>query len=187
MTYVTAALFPPELVATGDVRGILHPIQRPDKRPQEAAAPATTTQRVPLFLATTSAPRDLGGLALRVGFCVFLIFAVWLVVRPIVYRLFPSLAFAMHGPNGFPITAYVLPDAIAFSNGSSSAWHCDADLWYGGPTASFDLDALGSRTLSYTTFGYRNGDPFEWQSPLTTSMQMKCTEPSGAVHEGFVQ
>jgi hypothetical protein len=184
MGRITAALVSVELTATGNFRGILHPVEQ--RIAVENETPGAE-EPAPPILTTIDPPRTLEGLALRAGFSALVLFALWLAVRPIVYRIYPELTVAMHGPQGFPITAHVLPGAIQFSNGSDAPWHCDTELWHGGPVASFDLDARGTRRLTLDEFSSPDGSTIYWpEEPVTTSMQMTCAEPSGLVHSGTV-
>jgi hypothetical protein len=184
MTRITAALFPVELVATGDVRGILHPLD-PSRHDTVQAEPLNP-QETSRFLTVLNPPQGLEGWTIRVAFFGLLLFGAWQAVSPIVYDTFPSLTPTLHGPAGFPISAHVLGNAISFTNDSWVDWNCTARLWFNGPTATFPIAANTSATISLSTF--RDPDPSrpdDWPGAIT-SINMQCLEPSGTMHDGVV-
>jgi hypothetical protein len=189
MALVTARLFPPELESTGDVRGILHPVEPVRKRPvpiDTAASGSQESAYAPFKL--VDPPGSLEGWGLRVGLILFLASIGWFALGPLVYRAQPTLAFTMHGPQGFPITANVLSGAIVFTNGSGAAWTCDATLWFDGPRAQFDIGAGSTRNLAFGRFRNPDGTEVDVKGgPVTTRIRMTCREPSGLIHEGDVQ
>jgi len=189
MSVITVRLFPPELEATGDVRGILHPVEpaRQDVETIDTSASWSDESSYAPFK-VIDPPRSLEGWALRVGVTLFLVSLGWYAIRPLVYQAQPTLAFTMHGPPGFPITANVLSDVITFTNGSGMPWTCDAALWYDGPRAQFDIGAGSMRSLEFGQFRNPDGTALEVEGgPVTTRIRMTCREPSGLIHEGDVQ
>jgi hypothetical protein len=91
MAMITVRLFPPELEATGDYRGILHPVEDvPQSEEPDAVEAHEATPDEGLFH-VLDVPRTLEGLALRVGFGVLFIWMIWMALEPLVYRVFPSL------------------------------------------------------------------------------------------------
>ena len=200
MALITARLFPPELETTADVRGILHPVE-----PVRRAVEPTGGRRVAVGRAIDTAvsssqesayapfkvidpPQSLEGWGLRVGGILFLAAIGWFAIEPLVYTPQPTPDFTMHGPRGFPITANVLPGAIAFTNGSGAPLTCDATLWVDGPHAQFDIPAGSSRYLAFVRFLNPDGTELDVKGGhATTRIRMTCREPSGLIHEGDVQ
>jgi hypothetical protein len=194
---VNVRLFPPDVEATGDVRGILYPVN-PDDVPA-VSEPPVGAEEDPSSQAPARPGRDgmfasrvehktLEGLALRGGAIVLGLWAVWTAGRPLVHHVFPEFGATMAGPQGFPVTLHVGEDNIAFTNGATEAWTCQAALGISSTySATFSLEPKQTRALSYRGFRGTDDrlDPAVVRRAARKRVTVACRESSGRAH--FVQ
>lgn len=90
-----------------------------------------------------------------------------------------------NGPSTFPIKVHVGEDVISFTNASTEAWRCTAELGFSqGYTSTFSVEPRQTRELSYLNF--RGSDHHIAADVLRDAargkISIECAEPSGRSH-----
>ena len=129
--------------------------------------------------------RTLEGVVLRGAVIILGLSMVWMAARPLIYRIAPELGATKNGPPAFPVKVHIGKDTIAFTNGSTEAWSCKAELGFGEEyTSAFSIDPQQTRELSYLDF--RGSDTrlevAELRSAARGKITIDCAEPSGTTH-----
>lgn len=194
LVFITMRLFPPDVECTGDFRGILYgvipeddAVTRPVPAPDGSGSPnqlAAASQNGSMF-SHGKEPRTLEGVVLRGAAIILVLSCAWMAVRPLIYRIAPELGATKSGPPGFPVTVHIGADSISFTNGSTAAWSCEAELGVGDEHSSaFPVDPQETRALSYVDF--RGADSQVDAATLRDAARRKitigCVEPSGTSH-----
>jgi hypothetical protein len=197
LVFITMRLFPPDVESTGDFRGILYGSIAPEDTstgpefpisPTPMSQPSTQVgdgldQRGMFRLGKED--RTLEGVVLRGAAIILGLSMVWMAARPLIRRLAPELEATKHGPPAFPVRVHLGDDTIGFTNGSTVAWSCKAELGFGDEYASvFSIDPQQTREMSYLDF--RGSDNQVQVAALRDAARGKitidCTEPSGRTH-----
>ena len=191
LVFVTVRLFPPDVEATGDVRGILYPVNPDDAHlaseppvvaEGEASSQAPSSLGPGRMFTSRVEHRTLEGLVLRGGAIVLGLRAVWTAGKPLVHRVFPELGATMAGPRGFPVTLHISEDSLDFTNGAAEPWTCQVALGVRSASIStFSLEPKQTRALSYR--GFRGTgtqvDMAVVRRAARDRIMIDCREPSG--------
>ncbi len=197
LVFITMRLFPPDVESTGDFRGILYGSTGPENASTASESPdsADGVSEPSTRVAESSSQhgmfklgkehRTLEGVVLRGAVIVLGLSIVWMAARPLIHRLAPELGATKNGPPTFPVRVQLGDETIAFTNGSTEAWRCKAELGFGEEYASaFSIDPQQTRELSYLDF--RGPDSHVQVAALRDAARGKitidCTEPSGRTH-----
>jgi predicted RNA-binding Zn-ribbon protein involved in translation (DUF1610 family) len=196
LVFITMRLFPPDVESTGDYRGILYGAVRGDdvqaapesprnSRGQKGNLSASATgsePHAPLFEADPE-HWTLEGLVLRGAAVALVLFAVWMVARPLIYRVLPEFGATQGGPAAFPVTVHIGRDTIGFANGSTEHWSCKvgvgvAQLY----TFTFVVEAQETREMPYGSFQPAGSEWDELRRLAREKVVIECAEPSGRTH-----
>lgn len=196
LVFITTRLFPPDVESTGDFRGILYGSIAPEDASTAPEFPIRTTAIQPSTKAADGSDkrgmfrlgkehRTLEGVVLRGTAIILGLSMVWMAARPLIRRLAPELGATMNGPPAFPVRVHLGDDTIAFTNGSTEAWSCKAELGFGEEyTFAFSVDPQQTRELLYLDF--RGSDSHVQVAALREAARGKitidCAEPSGRTH-----
>ena len=197
LVFITMRLFPPDVESTGDFRGILYGSIAPENvsTPSEFSTSPTAVSEASTQAADGSdrrgmfslgqEHRTLEGIVLRSGAVVLGVSMVWMGAEPGIHRLAPELGATKNGPSAFPVRVHLGDDTIAFTNGSTEAWTCKAELGFGDEyTSAFSIDPQQTRELSYLDF--RGSNSHVQMAALRDAAReiitVDCTEPSGRTH-----
>src|SRR5262249_20449745 len=97
--------------------------------------------------------RTLEGLVLRGAAIVLALSMAWMAARPLISRIAPELGATKNGPAAFPVKVHIGDEEVAFTNGSTEAWSCKAELGFGEAHASsFAIGAQQTHLVSYLEF-----------------------------------
>lgn len=135
---VTARVFPPDVEASGDFRGILHPPEPQDpslppdpiiwgasgadrKKTPEHDNDGVSVFRLPEQRSLEGAVMTLAALAALVG-------TLYIVAEPVIQKIAPDYRSTREGPKGFPVLIYIGPDALRVSNRSDVPWNCSVTM-----------------------------------------------------------
>jgi predicted RNA-binding Zn-ribbon protein involved in translation (DUF1610 family) len=196
LVFITIRLFPPDVESTGDFRGILYGSITPEDASTAPEFPIRTTAIQPSTEAADGSDkrgmfrlgkehRTLEGVVLRGAAIILGLSMVWMAAKPLIHRLAPELGATMNGPPAFPVRVHLGDDTIAFTNGSTEAWSCKAELGFGEEyTSAFSVDPQQTRELLYLDF--RGSDTHVQVAALREAARGKitigCAEPSGRTH-----
>jgi hypothetical protein len=197
LVFITMRLFPPDVESTGDFRGILYgSVVAEDASPSvglPVSADAMSEQSTlvaggsdqPRVFTVGKEHRTLEGVALRGAAIVLALSMVWMAARPLIYRIAPELGATKNGPAAFPVKVHIGDDEVAFTNGSTEAWSCKAELGFGEEHASiFSIGPQQTRELSYLEF--RGSDTHvslvELRDAAREKITIDCAESSGRTH-----
>jgi hypothetical protein len=92
--------------------------------------------------------RTLEGVVLRGAAIILGLSMVWMAARPLIRRLAPELGATKHGPPAFPVRVHLGDDTIRFTNGSTVAWSCKAELGFGDEYTSVFSTAINGLPVS---------------------------------------
>jgi hypothetical protein len=197
LVFITMRLFPPDVESTGDFRGILYgsvvaeDVSPPVRLP---AVPDAASEQSTLIAGSSEQPgiftvgkedRTLEGVVLRGAAIVLALSMVWMAARPLIYRIAPELGATKNGPAAFPIKVHIGDDEVTFTNGSTEAWSCKAELGFSEEHASsFSIRPKQARGVSYPEF--RGSDAHvsmvELREAARQKITIECAEPSGRTH-----
>lgn len=197
LVFITMRLFPPDVESTGDFRGILYGSIAPEDTstaPEFPISPTPMSQPTPQvgdgldqrgIFRLGKEHRTLEGVVLRGAAIILGLSMVWMAARPLIRRFAPELGATKTGPPAFPVRVYLGDDTISFTNGSTEAWSCIADLGFGEEYSSaFSIDPQQTRELLYLDF--RGSDTHVLVAALRDAARdtitIDCTEPSGRTH-----
>ncbi len=198
VVFVTMRLFPPDVEATGDYRGILYgahpgtdgqPIPEPPGSNEiENETPTSSPADLKLHGATFKEVPDhwtFEGVVLRIATILLVVFAAWMAVRPLIYRILPEFGATKSGPTGFPMTVHIGQDALRFANGSTEPWTCRAHLGFRQKdTITFAVEPQKTHDVSYVELQALADDvdvPF-LRSAAREKIAIECAELSGVTH-----
>jgi hypothetical protein len=185
-------LFPPDVESTGDFRGVLYgTVVAEDASPSvrlpvggdPASEQSTLTEggsdRSGMFTVGRE-DRTLEGVVLRGAAIVLALSMVWMAARPLISRIAPELGATKNGPAAFPVKVHIGDDEVAFTNGSTEAWSCKAELGFSEEHASsFSVGAQQTRGVSYLEF--RGSDTqvsmVELREAAREKITIECAEP----------
>jgi hypothetical protein len=180
--FVTVRLFPVELEATGDFRGVLYE----DREAVIARAPDAPGPSPDIQFAASRKPWTFADLAIGLFLAAIMLGVGYWSVSPLIAMVFPQYGAIRRGPNGFPVTIHIGHRLIAFTNGSAVSWTCNATLGsVGRPAAAavFPVEAGRTHGVFYSDFveahGSSDGD---LEEAARDSVALLCREPSGRRH-----
>jgi hypothetical protein len=106
------------------------------------------------------------------------------IVRPFVHYVAPEWGATKQGPPAFPVKVHIGGETIAFTNGSTVAWSCEASLGLSKQRFSFSIDPYGTRELSYV---HLRGSGSQTEVGVLRDaarglIDITCAEPSGRTH-----
>ena len=85
--------------------------------------------------------RSFEGVVLRGAFILLTLTMAWVAGKPLIHRLIPELGATKKGPAAFPMKIHIGKQAIGFTNESTEAWSCEAELGFSRTHAfAFTLD-----------------------------------------------
>jgi predicted RNA-binding Zn-ribbon protein involved in translation (DUF1610 family) len=184
LAFVTLRLFPPDVEATGEFRGILYDSVA-DVTPTPAAAESESSGNAPAIFHARRERRSLEGAAIFMFFGVIALAMGWSVIEPAVHRTWPEWRSARQGPSGFPVAVKIKPDRLSLTNPSTDRWTCRAELGVGSPYAStFVAGAQQTADALYGDFrstGHGIGGNDLWQL-AREKITLTCDEDSGRSH-----
>jgi len=199
--FINVRIFPVDLEATADVRGLLYgvpddeadatPAVQPDEEHVEPApVNGPTAVRSPLFEPIKQHP-TIAGVFLAVGFGALVLSYVWSGATAVLYRLRPDLVETRHGPRGFDMRAELREDAVAFTNMSPEPWLCVASLGSVDTAyrASFSLAPNETRAIPYADFrpARATTTPVVMRTVAREQLRAECRGPAGRVHAGSLE
>ena len=125
---ITVPLFPPDLEATGDYHGILYdpPVYQEQPSAPEPSLPSGSESGV--MFRGVGARRPVGELVFATLALMLLVFAAWIALRPVLYRIAPEIGATFKGPATFPIGLHIGRSTLGITNGSGSSWSCGIEL-----------------------------------------------------------
>jgi predicted RNA-binding Zn-ribbon protein involved in translation (DUF1610 family) len=194
--FVTLLFFPPDVESTGEFRDILYGFRSPKEAaalpdrsiramsPADASAeaPAGAGQRRMFVLGAEN--RTFEGIVLRGAAVALGIGIAWMIVRPFVHYVAPEWGATKQGPPAFPVKVHIGGETIAFTNGSTVFWTCEASPGLSKQRFSFSIDPHGTRELSYVHFR-GSGSQTEvgvLRDAARGLIDITCAEPSGRTH-----
>ena len=183
--FITLRLFPPEVVLTGDYRGILYDSNvSEDRATPTSESPADPPAEHEMFEQQPE-PWTLAGTVLRSVLVFVVLWSIWLVARPFVYRTFPEFNATRQGAPGFPLVIHIGTTVLSLTNESGEAWTCTATLGYTQEYAStFTLEPRQPRDVPYANFqtpGY-TVDIDALRNEARNKIAVECSEESGITH-----
>jgi hypothetical protein len=197
--FVNVRIFPVELEATSDVRGVLFgpPPFEPERDdvaldtwpPAEVGGPALTEddhrrQGVPRFTLLKPA-RTIDGTFLRIAVVLLVGFSLWNGAWTFVYWVFPDRVATLGGPEGFAVRAMVGADGVVFVNDSVQPWACTVTIGaeYDGTRAvtSFRVEGGQQHRVEYRAFDptVRSARMRERQRAARERMMAHCADGAG--------
>jgi hypothetical protein len=130
-------------------------------------------------------PRTMEGPVLRGVAALLMLWAVWMVTRPIIYRAFPDFDATRQGAPGFPIAIHIGTGALSSTNESDENWICTADIGYTADHVfTFALERQRTSRIPYANFR-KAGDTVDvgmLVSEAREKIAMDCAEPAGITH-----
>jgi hypothetical protein len=190
--FITIPLFPPDLETTGDYHGILYDalVEKQESFVAEEPGPpveepgAARVESAPQMFSGAGQRRPAGEIVFGTLAVVLLVFAVWMALKPVLYRIAPELGATRVGPSSFPVRLHIGRDALGVSNPSDTQWTCRVEL---GVWPAYTITAIvasqHSRELPYSSFiriGTNQG-----LSPERAARQridIECRQPDGIEH-----
>ncbi len=188
--FITIRLFPPNFEPTGDYHGILYdaPVDEEGSSVRAEPVPAPVDSAGGMFRGV-GRRRPVEEVVFATLGVLLLVFAIWMALRPVLYRIAPELGATRTGPSSFPVRVHIGHAALGVSNPSDTQWTCHIEL---GLWPAYTITAIVAsqhdRELPYSAF-VRSADE-RGVSPERAAREridIRCAEPDGIEHSWIAQ